>query len=186
MAHHRISPVVIQPMCTPVPPAGYDRAAGHAGFAPPAIALPRRATLFPAASGIITPRATIPKQVLRPQFLGLRAKARASRQAAIRSKLISASRGAAPSQPPPRGERRRFPRASAMTWARLPSQPGSLPGANARCKRLIDSLAFGTGCYSHTPARMIVSSRAQAGLPCSPASKVGQGVPAACFLQHIG
>ena len=207
MAQHRISCVVTKPVCTPVPPAAYGSVAGHAGFAPPAIALPQRATCFPAASGTITShganqtnvviylnlatnpclnRATNPKHVLRPQFLRLRAKAGASRQAIIRSKVISASRGPVLSQPPPRGERSRFPRASATPWARLPSQPGPLPGANARCKRLIDSLASGTGVLLAHPARMIVSSRAQAGLPCSPASRVGQGVPAACFLKHIG
>ena len=173
MAHHRINHVVIKPVCTPVPPAGYGGAAGHAGIAPPAFALPQRATRHPAASG-----ATSPKKTLRPQFLRLRAKARASRQAAIRSRFFVASRGAVTSQLPPLGERNRLPLSSASSWEGLPSHPRPLRGANARCKRLIVSLAFGTGCYSHAPARLIVSSRAQAGLPCSPASGVGQGVPA--------
>ncbi len=212
MAHHRISPVVVKPVCTPVPPAGCGSVAGDAGFAPPAIALPVRAARLPATSGttrhfhVLTeppvrqnlkcPRAFLvltespshplprpnrpegtlygrlgrgsgwlshngqessPKQVLRPQLLRLRAKACASRQAAIRSKFFFASRGAVPSQSPPRGERNRHPRSSATVWERLPSLPGPLPGANVRCKRLIDSLAFGTGRNSHAPARMIVS-----------------------------
>lgn len=152
MAQHRISPVVIMPVCTPVPPARYGSAAGGAGFAPPAIALPVRAARLPAASGT-----TSPKQTLRPQLLRLRAKAGAYRQAAIRSKFFTASRGTVPSQSPPRGERSRNPISSATFWDRLPSYSRRLLGADVRCKRLIDSLAFGTGCYSHAPARMIVS-----------------------------
>ena len=170
MAHHRISPVVVKPVCTPVPPAGCGSVAGDAGFAPPAIALPVRAARLPATSGttrhfhVFTEppvrqnlKCPSPKQALRPQLLRLRAKACAYRQAAIRSKFFFASRGAVPSQSPPRGERNRHPRSSATLWERLPSLPGPLPGTNVRCKRLIDSLAFGPGCYSHAPARMIVS-----------------------------
>ena len=154
MTHHRISPVVVKPVCTPVPLAGYGCVAGHAGFAPPAIALPGWAARYPAAGGT-----TSPQQVLRPQFLRLRAKARAHLQTAIRSRILFASRGAATSQIQRSGERNWYPPKSATSWEGLPSHPGPLPGAYARRKRLIDSLAFGPGCNSHTPVRMIVSSR---------------------------
>ena len=146
MTHHRISPVVVKPVCTPVPLAGYGCVAGHAGFAPPAIALPEWAARLPAASGTMSPQ-----QVLRPQFIRLRAKARACLQAAIRTKVLFASRGITPSHVHPCGVRSWYPSLSASTQERLPSHPGPLPGAYARLKRLIDSLAFGPGCNSHTP-----------------------------------
>jgi hypothetical protein len=147
MTHHRISSVVIKPVCTPVPPAEHGSVAGHAGLAPPAITLPERAAYLPAASGTLTRLlwCTSPKQILRPQLMRLRVKAAASRRAAIRLKMIFVFRGAVPSQPPACGQRSRFPRASATPWTRLPSQSGPLPGANARYQRWIDSLASGTG-----------------------------------------
>lgn len=47
----RNSLVVTRPVCTPVPPAGNGSAAGDAGLAPPASALSKLATRYPAASG---------------------------------------------------------------------------------------------------------------------------------------
>lgn len=51
----RISRVVLKPVCTPVPPVKNGSAAGVAGFAPPASALPEKASHRPAASGTLSP-----------------------------------------------------------------------------------------------------------------------------------
>ena len=146
MIHPRISCVVEKPVCTPVPPAGYGSAAGDAGYAPPAIAWSEKGMCRLAASGIISSRIFIQKK---------NQAARAAISGRMKSSKPSENYfrfwGAVPSQPPPRGERSRFPSASASPWVRLPSQPKPPPGAHARKAGQIDSLASGIGVNSHTP-----------------------------------
>ncbi len=155
MIHPRISCVVKKPVCTPVPPAGYGSAAGDAGYAPPAFTWSDKATCRLAASGTkLSGSSSRKKKHAAKMALGPR------KTSSIMSELYFGFWGAVPPQPPPRGERSRFPRASASPWVRVPSQPMLPPGADARTAGSIDSLASGIGVNSHSPTRVIVLPRA--------------------------
>ena len=146
MIHPRISCVVEMPVCTPVPPAGYGSAAGDAGYAPPAFAWSEKDMRHLATSGTNSSRNFIQKK-----NQAIRAAISSRKTPSKLSENYFKFGGAVPSQPPPRGERSRFPRASASLWVRLPSQPKPPPGAHARKAGQIDSLASGTGVNSHIP-----------------------------------
>ena len=146
MIHPRISCVVEMPVCTPVPPAGYGSAAGDAGYAPPAFAWSEKDMCRLATSGTNSSRNFIHKK-----NKAVRAVIRSRKTPSKPSENYFKFWGTVPSQPPPRGERSRFPRASVSPWVRLPSQPKPPPGANARKAGQIDSLASGIGVNSHIP-----------------------------------
>ncbi len=124
MVYPRIRPAVSKPLCTAVPPVAYG--------------------------GALAARIAARNDILQ-MMQALTQRHGACKQATRPKEIIFGSRGAVPSLPPLYGEGNRFPRASAAPRARLLSQPRPLPGANARITGLIDSLAFGLGCYSHTP-----------------------------------
>lgn len=143
----RINPVVTIPVCTPVLPVANGTAAGLAGLAPPAFASSERTAHRLASGGIIAARLAARNNVR--QMMRALAPQRSTNNQKFRPDeiLLGVS------------ERRFFASARhakcAEVSARRPgapvSEPRLAPGTNTRKTGLIDSLASGTGCYSHTP-----------------------------------
>ena len=151
MNYPRIKPVVSKPECTPVLPVTYGNAAGHARLAPPAFASSKRTVHRLASGGTIAARLAARNNV-RQMMRALAPQQGAGNQTFRPDEIlldVSGRRFFASAAPTPKGPE--FPCAGAAPWARLPSQPGPLPGANTRKTGPIDCLASGTGCYSHTP-----------------------------------
>lgn len=147
----RINPVVSKPVCTPVLPAGYGTAAGHARLAPPAFAPFKRTVHRLASGGTIAARLAARNKV-KKMMRALAPKQRASNQIFRPNEILLAGpKRCSTASAPARAKGTGFPRAGGVRWTRLPSQSRPLPGANARKPGPIDCLASGTGCYSHTP-----------------------------------